>query len=274
MKIILCTLATLLLGHVLKAQALSSKSNAVSMDTLPANYGAGNRFRDRLLVGVEAGYDQNYLLTNISNLAFTTYKPLGGYVMGIPLEYKLNPWMSVSSDPNLSQKNYQLARTGFFQGVYENFTNSYIQLPIYAHFTFGESKVKGFLNLGGYSAYWKSSRVKGTEANILNPVDTAYSTSNPSSILGEQKGYSYREKYEFNKTRDRRFEFGWLLGIGLSYDLNRKYKFFLEGRLVQSLSDQQKKYMINQVPRYNQTYGLSMGCLVRLNGIANKNKAH
>jgi hypothetical protein len=94
-------------------------------------------------------------------------------------------------------------------------------------------------------------------------VDTVYHNSNPKTLFEENKPYNYNQPYEFNSTRDNRFEFGWLLGIGVSYDA-KMYKLFIEGRLTQSMTDQQKKYMINQVPRYNQTYILSVGWLWRL----------
>jgi len=45
---------------------------------------------------------------------------------------------------------------------------------------------------------------------------------------------------------------------------------FVEGREIQSLTDQQKNYMINQIPRYNQTFGLTLGCLISLKRVTAK----
>jgi hypothetical protein len=253
------TLISILICSYLSAQNDLSLPGQIETDTTKSDSGRIKRW----LIGLEIGYTKNYLITNISSLPFTVLKPQDGYLVGLRVEYNLNKWLSICSNPNWSQKNYEIERTDFFAGVYEKFTNSYIQLPVFGHFSFGESRVKGFLNMGGYAAYWKSAWVKGSEGNILNPVDTVYFNSNPKTFFEENKPYNYNQQYEFNSTRDNRFELGWLLGIGVSYDA-KKFKLFIEGRLTQSMSDQQKKYMINQVPRYNQTYSLSMGWVWRL----------
>jgi len=58
-------------------------------------------------------------------------------------------------------------------------------------------------------------------------------------------------------------------GKGMSYDISDKFQVFVEGRYTYSLTDQQKKYMINQVARYNDTYGVSIGFLLNLKSIFN-----
>jgi len=264
LKTLIFALASITFLNSLIAQNASSFSNKVFLDTIKPANGKSPDFMNRISVGVDVGYDQNYLLTNISNLSFTTIKPLNGYSIGIPFLYKLNSWMSLSTNPSITQKNYKIERTGFYQGIHENFTNSYIQLPIYGHFIFGDKKMKGFLNLGGYGAYWAWAKIAGTESNILNPSSAVYSNSNPLSLLAENEPFNYSQRYQFNKIRDNRLEFGWLLGIGLSYEFTKRYVIFMEGRFTQSITDQQKKYIINQVPRYNQTYNLSIGCLINL----------
>jgi hypothetical protein len=57
---------------------------------------------------------------------------------------------------------------------------------------------------------------------------------------------------------------GWLGGITTSYYFNKKYALFISGKFYQSFDDQQKQYMINQVPKFNQTVFISMGCLLNL----------
>ncbi len=218
-------------------------------------------------VGVEAGSATNYVITNTSSLPFTVTQRSTGYSIGIPVNYRITDWFSVSADPNVMKKNYKVVRTDFFQGVYETHDNTYVQFPLTAHFAFGPGRLKGFLNLGGYIGYWAGGKISGSEPNILNPVDDAFFTSNPSSVFGENKSYSFSEKYAFNATRDNRFEAGWVLGIGVSYQLSTRYNLFIEGREIQALTDQQKNYMINQIPRYNQTFALTFGCLIRLKKI-------
>jgi hypothetical protein len=257
MKRYVFTLISILTCSYLSAQNDSLKLQVI--DTVESKTVVDKRW----LIGLEIGITKNYLITDISSLPFTELKPQGGYLVGVRVEYSLNKWMSICSNLSWLQKNYKIERTDFFVGVYEKFTNSYLQLPVFSQFSFGDKRVKGFLNIGGYIAYWKSAWVKGSEGNILNPVDTVYFNSNPNTFLEENKPYNYDQAYEFNSTRDNRFELGWLLGLGVSYDA-KKYKLFIEGRLTQATSDQQKKYMINQVARYNQTYSLSAGFLWRL----------
>lgn len=215
-------------------------------------------------VGLEGGSFTNYMITNTSSLPFTVTQPITGYAIGIPVCYRVNDWFSVLADPNVMKKNYKVVRTDFFQGVYETHNNTYLQLPLMANFAFGPGRLKGFLNLGGYVGYWAAGKVSGSEPNILNPVDDAFFTSNPSSVFGENQSYSFSEKYSFDATRDNRFEAGWVLGIGVRYLVAARYNLFIEGREIQSLTDQQKNYMINQIPRYNRTFGLMVGCLINL----------
>ena len=219
----------------------------------------------QLYVGIEGGGTNNYLNTNISNLVSTQYKSSYGFTIGIPVLYKINDWLAVQADPNFMQKNYQLERTDFFQGVYQNNINAYLQLPVMAHLSFGGENLKGFLNLGGYGGYWLTSKIKGRMPNILNQPAYTNTVSNaqPNNIFDEYIPYNYNEKYQFNNTIDNRVEFGGLAGVGISYEMN-KYLFFAEARYYQSITDQQKNYEINGVPRYNETYGFTIGCMIKL----------
>jgi len=218
-------------------------------------------------LGIEAGGNKNYLITNNSAQSFTTYNSASGISIGIPVLYQFNEWFALQASPSYTQKNYQINRTGFFQGIYQKNTNGYIQLPIMGNFSFGGEQLRGYANLGVYGAYWLSGNVKGTEPNILNPNDTAYSSSNPSSALNENYGYTYNEKYTFSSIKDNRLELGWVAGMGISYEVNSSYRFFIEGKYTGSFTDQQKKYQTNQVPRYNDTFGISIGCLFSLDNL-------
>lgn len=215
----------------------------------------------QLLIGLESGYSKNYLYTNIANRDFTEFKPASGFNLGIPVAYTLSNWFAIQADPSLIRKNYKTVRSDFFEGVNQANTNNYLQLPIMGHFMFGGQSLKGFLNLGVYGGYWASGKVKGSIPNILNPVD---SIGNTNTVFDLQKAYNYNEKYVFDSRKDNRVELGWLAGIGLSYNVNNLYQVFAEGRYYQSLTDQQKKYMIKQVPRYNQTYSVSVGVMISM----------
>jgi len=226
---------------------------------------AARPLKAQLYLGVEGGWNKNHLTTGNASQSFTDYKDRSGFLAGIPVLYRIRDWLAVQADPSYLQKNYRIERTGFFNGVYQNNTNGYLQLPLMAQLSFGGRQLRGFVNLGGYGAYWLSAHVRGTEPSVLNPVDTAYQTVNPVSVYGENYPYSYDEKYSFDSRRDRRMEWGVLAGLGISYEWKATWLFFVEGRYTRALTDQQKAYQLNQTPRYNDTYGLLAGCLFRLN---------
>ncbi len=217
-------------------------------------------------IGVSAGYTNNYLLTNVSNLVSTRYNALPGFGAAVPVMYSVTDWFAVKATPGYMQKNYQMQRTDFYQGVYQNNTNGYVQLPLMAHFSFGGEQLRGFVDAGGYAGYWLTAHVKGVMPNILNQPAYTNLTSNaqPNNVFDEYTPYSYNEKYQFNTTKDNRIELGLLAGAGISYQLNDAYQLFGEATFYNALTDQQKKYETGQVPRYNQTYVFSVGVLFNL----------
>jgi hypothetical protein len=218
----------------------------------------------QLFLGVEGGTNMNYLTTSNASEPFTNYDGMRGWNISIPVGYQVFDWLAVETAPTYIQKNFDIVRTGFFTGVYQKNYNTYYQLPLDLRFSFGGKALRGFVDLGGYGAYWASGRIKGTEANILNEVDTSYQTVNPTSILGENYGYSYNQKYVFNSSKDNRMEFGLIGGAGISYELFQMYTFYLEGRYYRAMTDQQKHYEMNQAPRYNDNYGLTLGCTIKV----------
>jgi Outer membrane protein beta-barrel domain len=218
----------------------------------------------QLFLGVEGGPNKNYLTTSNASEPFTNYDGMKGWNIGIPVGYQFFDWLAVVTTPTYIEKNFDIVRTGFFTGVYQKNENKYLQLPLNLRFSFGGTALRGFVDLGGYGAYWSSGRIKGTEANILNEVDTAYQTTNPTSILGENYGYSYNQKYVFNSSKDNRLEFGLIGGAGISYELFETYTFYLEGHYYRAMTDQQKNYELSQAPRYNDNYGVTLGCTIKV----------
>lgn len=212
-------------------------------------------------IGVQAGGNSNYLYTDISNRPFTAYKSSKGFEGAIPVKYTFNNWFSIQTAVGFVQKNYELYRSGYYEGVYEKAVNNYLQVPLMAHFSFGCPKVKGFLDVGGYTAYWMSGKRKGTQANIEDAVDLPQKFN---SIFDQYRPYHYNEKYEFNSTKDRRQEWGVLAGIGVEYSPVEDYQFFITGRYAVALTDQQKNYMLNRTPRYNETISLQLGGMIRI----------
>lgn len=215
----------------------------------------------QLSVGVEGGYNKNYLITNNANRAFTNYKPLSSFTIGIPVQYKIKDWFAIAADPTFIQKNYRQERSAYFAGVYQDNYNGYVQLPVMGHFMFGGERLKGFANAGLYAGYWVTAKIKGVMPNILDVVDNTTSTG---TVYDYNHPYSYDEKYSFDNRKDNRWEIGWVAGLGASYEITDRFQVFAEGRLLYGFTDQQKKYEMNQVPRYNTTYGVNVGVLIHL----------
>jgi hypothetical protein len=224
------------------------------------------QLRAQLYVGVEAGANRNYLITNTSDKPFFTYEPQYGYSVGIPVRYQFPslPWFGgIQAVPSLVQKNYRMQRTGFYSDMYQQYDNTYLELPIMAQFRFGgtikkEQSLYGILNLGGYGGYWMSSHVKG---RALSPMD----------LTNYQE---FDESYSFSDVKDNRIELGGLAGVGLQYMPNKKFVISVEGRYTPTFTDQQKAYSENQTPRYNDTYSVLVGVQYQLPSLKqNKRKA-
>lgn len=213
----------------------------------------------QLSVGIEGGYTRNYVETNSANRDFTNYTPGNGFAIGIPVQYKLSDWFAIAADPSYVRKVYLQERSSFYTGTYQISTNSYVQLPVMGHFMFGGEKLHGFFNLGAYGGYWLAGNVKGRMPNVLNPVSDVTATN---TLYYFSSPYNYNEKYTFDTRRDNRIEAGWIAGAGINYAVTDNYAVFAEGRMMQSITDMQKTYMINQTPRYNQTYGANLGIMV------------
>jgi len=214
------------------------------------------KLQAQLFVGVEAGANRNYLVSNTADKPFFEYQPSYGYSIGIPVRYafpSLSWFGGIQAVPSFVQKNYRIQRTGYYSPMYQQTNNSFLELPIMAQFRFGGSINKtqslyGMLNLGGYGSYWLNGQLEG---RAISPMD-------PNTYQ------SYDEKYTFSPEKDRRFQFGGIAGIGLQYMPNKKYVFSIEGRYSPSFTDLQNAYSENQTPRYNDTYSVLVGVQYQL----------
>lgn len=225
---------------------------------------SSNHLHAQLYAGLSGGYTDNSLTTSTGYRSFTRYQSQGGFTLSAPLQYHFNDWFALGTDVSYIQKNYKWERTGFLSGVYQNTTNSYLQLPIMAHFSFGGESVRGFTNVGGYAGYLLWRNIKGATLDIFG--------DDPGAANGlDIPFYDYKEKFTFDKHRDNRLEVGVFCGLGLEYSLNKTYKFFMEARYYYSLTDLQKKYMYNQSPRYNNTFGFQVGCLLNISSLLKSN---
>jgi hypothetical protein len=203
----------------------------------------------RWYIGLNGGYTNNEIYSTTTTRAFSSYEPGPGFEIAIPFRYYVNQWFAMQTEFQFIQKNYTFNRNDNFDGIYTDITNSFIDIPIMANFSFGGSKLRGFLNVGAYFGVWVNSHRKGKE------FEGTFSVWDPKTHY-----YEYDENVDFNKTRDNRFDAGALVGVGIQYKINPAI-IFIEGRLNYGLTDLQKDYMYEKAPRINTTMSFTAGVL-------------
>ncbi|HEY4788607.1 MAG TPA: porin family protein [Bacteroidales bacterium] len=213
-------------------------------------------------IGLDGGYSYNHLNTKISNRGFTNNKNESGFNADMQINYDLYNFLRLNTGISLTQKNYSLVRDGEYLGEYETFTNTYFQIPVTIQLEIFKIKEFEFsIKTGLYGAYWAFAKVNGAIPNIFSSTDIV---GNNGQIVQYLSFVKYSEKYQFNKTKDNRFEFGLKTGIGINYPFHKKYSLLAEFNYVQSITDQQKRYMVNQTQKFNETFSISVGCLIKL----------
>jgi hypothetical protein len=200
-------------------------------------------------IGVYGGYANNHLYTSKGYHSYTEYQDGHGFTIGLPVRYQIFSWLGVGTEPVFIQKNYRRQRTEQFSSVYEELTNSFLDFPVYANLSAGFDHLRFYTNLGFFLGVWLDSHVKGTgieaSENYWEPASEPYYAS-------------YNEKREFDERRDSLFDGGLFAALGVQYALS-PCTFFIEGRFYYSLSDLQKQYMKNMVPRMNDTWTIQAG---------------
>lgn len=155
-------------------------------------------------------------------------------------QYDILDWLGVRAELDYVQKNHQQMRT--LEETDCRITNSYLQLPVMASFSFGGTKLRGFCHVGAYGGYWLNSRIKGVAINHL--------------II---ESYDIDEDIPFDSERDQRWDFGFLGGLGMEYRFASHWAAQVEMRYYYSVVSTQKDYMRVKDPKYNSTLALQAG---------------
>lgn len=216
--------------------------------------------KGQVSIGVQGGAGFNYLQTDIADRTATAITSRVGYVIEAPVEVRLYDWLYAKGLPALVKKNYRIERSGSLSGVYTNYNNTYLQLPLLAHFVWGK-RLRIYADAGPYLAYWLSGRVTGNTPDIF---DINRSTSSSGQTTQEFRLAVYNEPYQFNAQRDNRVEWGGAAGVGVQYKVRKKLQLVAGSMVYQSFTDIQKQYMINQKAQRNQTVVVTAGCLYML----------
>lgn len=206
-------------------------------------------------MGVTVGGDINDYSIDTQYQYDWRYHDAKGLTVGVICQYQLNEWFALRTDINYTQKNYRQNRTG--KAFCENYKhhNSYVQLPLMASFSFGGERLRGFLNLGAYGAYWAGGSITGTTTEeIMYDIldEEKYDMSNIPAPVDQS--------YPFNSVRDNRIEFGTVGGVGMEYSINDHWAVQGEIRMYYALTSTTKDYMIVRNPRFNTTTAIQLGC--------------
>lgn len=208
-------------------------------------------------IGAQGGATLNLLSTESGYAYDRTYGRGVGYSVGVPVQYEFIEWFALQTELSYTQKNYTWSRSGERADSQNKVTNSFIQLPLMARFSFGGKRLRGFLNIGGYVGYWVSSHIEGNESQYFYEM---YDSDN-------KYPYYYNEPVEFDNRRDNRFDAGLAGGIGIQYQINPRIRIMAESRYYVALTDMQKQYMLKQFPRYNNTGAVQIGLMFTLGKI-------
>lgn len=200
-------------------------------------------------VGLRGGVSSTSITRSQAGRIDETYSSRCGFDLGVNCSYAVAPWLSVRADLAAMQRNHRLQRhLNYLAPVFTDHRNTYLLLPLMADFSFGGTRLRGHLLLGGYAGYWLSHRVKGT-TYVMTDYDVFF---NP-----------FDEKRAFT-SEDRRFNAGLLGGLALSYPLGGQIDLNLDAILYYDLVSHHKGYPQLQDYRYLNTASLTLGVTYRI----------
>jgi hypothetical protein len=205
----------------------------------------------RVKLGIESGYSHNNMNTSTGYRAFTSYNDRAGFLIGVPILVSFCDQFALGTGLRYVQKNYTFERD-FLGGtrIYSDYTNSFLQVPIYADFSVGMKDWRVFFDLGATLGLWLHSHRKGewmgTSEDLFNPA---------------RQIERFNESVQFDSRRDNRFESALFAGFGFRYHLSPASPF-ISVQYHYGLTDLQKNYMIEQVARYNNTVTVQAGFLL------------
>lgn len=198
-------------------------------------------------IGFEGGVVRNTMLASKCYDYDRHYTGGTNGIFGIPVRYDFRDWFGLQAEVSYLAKDYSMYRSDTYEGNSYNYTNSYLNIPIYARFSFGGQKVRGYLLAGGFLGAWLDSNVEGNQMRYFQTENFSYSA------------YHFDEKVPFDSRRDNRFDAGVSGAIGVEYQFAKRFSVFVEGRYLYSLTDMQKKYMLKQPTKHNSTFAFQVG---------------
>lgn len=194
-------------------------------------------------VGASGGGDYNWFSINKQYLDNFHYEGAWGWNAAVFGQYNFMDWLGLRFEIEAVQKNHRFYRDGRLSGTNYVNRNTYMQLPVMAQFSFGGQKVRGFVNLGIYGAYWIAGRQKGGYYELMS-----------------DRQYNLDQAYTFQREKDQRWDFGLAGGLGIEYRFVEHWALHAEARCYYSFISTVKPYMqYVKDNRYNTTLGIQAG---------------
>lgn len=193
-------------------------------------------------VGLLLGGSRNNLRVDVAPeaLANTTWLTNQGINLDARVGYQFNQWFGIRSGLQMISKNYATEETGISptDTIYldTRHTNTYLQLPVMADFSFGNEVIRVHVMFGGYAGWWCTQYRNGY---IYSPNET--------TGIGWKRG--------FEEGYDQRFDAGLAGGASISLRVTPQWQLHFGGDYFYGLvSCKQDPYK-----QYNKTSTFEMG---------------
>ena len=197
-------------------------------------------------IGLKGGLDFNSVTRSNSSRIDETYHAKNGADYGIILSYQINEWFALRANVEMLSRSHTMKRNlNAVKGLYTDYKNQYLTVPVMADFTFGGARVRGHFMMGGYVSYWMMANVSGNTFDLYNKIRP------------------FNEKMDFNEYHNR-FVAGLVAGPGLSVALTEKISLELDALLYYDLVSYMKVSKVSPDPRYNNTASLTLGVIYKL----------
>ena len=197
-------------------------------------------------IGLKGGADVNTVTRSMAGRVDVTYHEKTGFDYGLILGYQFNEWFALRADVEILSRFHSMKRNlPIIKGVYTDYKNQYLTLPLMADFSFGGEKLRGHFMMGGFVSYWITANVSGNTFNIYEEI------------------MPFDEKVEFNEFHNRVVA-GLVAGPGLSLALFENIVLELDALFYYDLISYMKINEISPEPRYNNTASLTLGVIYKL----------
>ncbi|WON93075.1 outer membrane beta-barrel protein [Sphingobacterium sp. Lzh-3] len=217
--------------------------------------------KSQIFLGLSSGYTRNYMINNFNKYFIKKVAPGHGFAYSIDAEMYLKEKISISLSLIYAQKKYSLVSGEPYEYT-TKFNNNYFILPLKMQFDIPLGNKYYFLLSGGaYIGYWMNGYVMGVVPDIFS-IDV----SKNEDQIEYYRLVNYQDEYQFNMMRDKRSEFGTVLGTGIGFFVCRNIIIKLGVDYLGSLTGQERGILLNQKRKVNKTLVTSLGvkCFINI----------